>query len=341
MASPAQHLANKRFVRDALARVAEAGPTDIATALAAAYHPAAQWRGSHPLNELSGLEALASVVWRPLSRSFPDLDRRDALMIAGEYEGHDFVGAVGHYCGTFRSDWLGIPATGKPIYLRYGEFHRVAEGRIAQSTVLIDMLDVIRQAGFWPIAPSTGTEEQWPGPFTGDGMAFGQSDPAVSAANLAQMRQMQNNLGLHGDIATMGRDAMLIPSQLWGWHPKMMWYGPGGIGTTRGVEGFVDYHRMPFRRALENTGGGKHYVRIGDGAYSATGGWPSLTLKHTGGGFLGLGPTGRDFTMRVMDFYLHHEGLIRENWVPIDIIHVLLQLGVDVFGRLHERVIRR
>ena len=37
----------------------------------------------------------------------------------------------------------------------------------------------------------------------------------------------------------------------------------------------------------------------------------------------GIGPSGRDITMRVIDFYLHHEGLIRENWVPIDIIDIL------------------
>ena len=35
--------------------------------------------------------------------------------------------------------------------------------------------------------------------------------------------------------------------------------------------------------------------------------------------------------MRVMDFYLHHEGKIRENWVPIDIAHILSQLGINVF----------
>ena len=37
--------------------------------------------------------------------------------------------------------------------------------------------------------------------------------------------------------------------------------------------------------------------------------------------------------MRVMDFYLHHERLIRENGVPIDVIDVLRQMGVDVFER--------
>jgi hypothetical protein len=38
-------------------------------------------------------------------------------------------------------------------------------------------------------------------------------------------------------------------------------------------------------------------------------------------------------TMRVMDFYRAEDGLIRENWVPIDLIEVLLQLGIDVMAR--------
>jgi hypothetical protein len=128
-----------------------------------------------------------------------------------------------------------------------------------------------------------------------------------------------------------------------------MWYGPAGIGTARGLTGFIDHHQLPFRQAFQNRKaggqwdeiaaekarlGGGHYIRIGDGQYSVTGGWPSIFAKHTGSGFLAMGPTGRVITMRVMDFYLHHEGLIRENWVPIDIGDILNQMGVDVFERL-------
>ena len=58
---------------------------------------------------------------------------------------------------------------------------------------------------------------------------------------------------------------------------------------------------------------------------------------HLGGGWLGLGATGRPITMRVMDFYRADGGLIRENWVPIDILDVLLQVDVDVLGRLRTR----
>ena len=100
----------------------------------------------------------------------------------------------------------------------------------------------------------------------------------------------------------------------------------------------VDHHQLPFRTAFPNRRGGQHYIRIGDGRFSVTGGWPSVTATHLGGGFLGLGPTGRPVAMRVMDFYLHHEGLIRENWVPLDVLDLLMQLGVDVLGRMRSLV---
>ena len=219
--------------------------------------------------------------------------------------------------------------------------HEVVDGRIARSTVLIDVLDAIRQAGFWPLAPSLGVEGRWPGPITGDGTLMDEPDLARSAASLAQALAMQATLGAYNDEAQAGRDGLLAMPQKEHWHSKMMWYGPCGIGTTRGLAGFVDDHQLPFRIAFPNRKGGQHYVRIGDGAYSATGGWPSVIARHLGGGFLGVGPTGRDVTMRVMDFYLHHEGLIRENWVPIDMIDLLLQMGVDVFGRMRDLLKRR
>ena len=40
--------------------------------------------------------------------------------------------------------------------------------------------------------------------------------------------------------------------------------------------------------------------------------------------------------MRVMDFYHHDEGKIRENWVPIDIVHILKQIGVDILENIKK-----
>lgn len=64
-------------------------------------------------------------------------------------------------------------------------------------------------------------------------------------------------------------------------------------------------------------------------------------MLHQGGGWLGLGATGRAVTMRVMDFYSAEQGLIRENWVPIDLLNVLLQLDVDVLARVRSQFARR
>jgi hypothetical protein len=68
-----------------------------------------------------------------------------------------------------------------------------------------------------------------------------------------------------------------------------------------------------------------------------TGGWHSIQATHGSSDWLGYEATQKIITMRVMDFYLHNEGLIRENWVPIDIAHILFQLDVDVLKLIHKK----
>lgn len=118
-----------------------------------------------------------------------------------------------------------------------------------------------------------------------------------------------------------------------------MWYGPAGIGTTRRLSGFEDFHQIPFLVAFPDRSGTDtgHFIRIGDGNFAVTGGWGYLQATHTGGNFLGMPPTGRHVIMRVMDFYRCDEVTIVENWVPMDIPHLLLQMGVDVFGRMRHQ----
>ena len=344
-------LACKRSLHGALYDLAAAGIDGVGGQLASLHDSGAAWRGSHPLNVVHGVEAIEDVVWRPLLRSFPDLERRDLILIGGRYDDRDMVAALGHYCGTFRHDWLGIPATGRPIYIRYGEVHHVEGEKIVQSWCLWDVLDVIRQAGFWPIAPSLGTEEMWPAPITGDGIVLTEQDPEASAESIRKVLAMHGALADFDDHDILDRTSLMNMPQKDHWHPKMMWYGPAGIGTTRGLQGFVDFHQLPFRVAFPNRQGGDqwndhpelrqrlgggHYIHVGDGPYAVTGGWPSVYAVHTGGDFAGVGPTGREVTMRVMDFYLLHEGLIRENWVPLDMLDLLKQMDVDVLDRMRS-----
>ena len=350
------HLDNKRLVWAAMRDIAECSSSDLANALAAVYHTDAHWRGSHPWNELHGIQAIEHTVWAELKRSFPDLERRDDIVIAGTYESRDYVAMVGHLVGRFQADWQGLPATDQVIYLRYGEVHQVINGKIVQSTVLLDVMDFIRQAGFWPMPPSLGQEGLWAAPFNGNGRLLSAQDPSESAQSLALTMAMQATLGAYDDTQGAGRAGLLTMPQSQYWHPKMMWYGPSSIGTARGLEGFIDCHQLPFRSVFVNnptsregfpkaidpaTGQpilpAKHYIRIGDGAFSATGGWPSRRLLHSGGNWLGLPATQRTVTLRVMDFYAADSGRIRENWVPIDMINMLLQLDVDILARVRQQ----
>ncbi|MFK7901845.1 MAG: hypothetical protein AB8B49_03280 [Nitratireductor sp.] len=333
-----------------LHQLSESSNEDLEQNINALFTKDVAWRGSEPMNEQNGTKALLENIWRPLKASFPDMERRDSIFMAGTYEGRQYIASVGHYCANFEKDWLTIRATGHPVYIRYGEVHEIKDGKIVQSNCLWDVLDVIRQAGFWPLPPSTGAEGRWSGPNTGDGIQLAPNDPVLSAANLEQTLLMQKSLGDNNGPEHFTREGLINMEQKKYWHPKMMWYGPSGVGTTRSLPGFVDYHQLPFRLAFPNRMSsslweGKeelmkelnagHYIRVGDGNFSVTGGWPSVVSPHDGE-YLGSGATGKLLQMRVMDFYHHDEGLIRENWVPIDIIFLLKQMGVDVFQRMHN-----
>lgn len=337
-----------------LSRLAESGPAGLSRAMVELAAPDCHWRAAHPMNEMSGHDAAAARIWGPLQAAFPDLERRDSILVAGRYQGRLHVATVGHYCGTMRGDWLGIPATGKTVWLRSGEVWQIGEdGRTVQANLIWDVLDVMRQAGVWPLAPSLGVEGMWPGPLTADGVRLAPSDPEQSLGSLEQTLRMHKTLAEFDDAGKLSRGALIAMPQRDHWHPKMMWYGPAGIGTTRGLDGFVDGHQLPFRIAFHrpqgtfedvmaerSRHGAGHYIRIGDGPYSVTGGWPSVYAMHNGAGFCGLPATGKPVFMRVMDFYLHHEGLIRENWVPIDMLHLLVQMGIDPIARTAEMLRR-
>jgi predicted ester cyclase len=222
--------------------------------------------------------------------------------------------------------------------MRFAEGHELREGKIAKSYVFIDFLDLMRQAGYWPIAPSLGREMRWLPPMTHDGVILTPQDNAVSRSSIERVLSMHAALGkFRGQLPT--REALDEMEMVKHWHPNFMWMGPAGIGTTRGLKGFEDYHQIPFLTAFPDRGGSDigHFIRIGDGHYAVTGGWGYLQATHTGNDYMGMPPTGKRIKFRVMDFYRCDDETIVENWIPWDVPHMLLQMGVDVFGRMQHQ----
>tara|TARA_B110000285_G_C14887241_1_gene496792 strand:- start:275 stop:727 length:453 start_codon:yes stop_codon:yes gene_type:complete len=136
------------------------------------------------------------------------------------------------------------------------------------------------------------------------------------------------------NFSTGGADAMALGSY---WHPRCNWYGPSGIGTGRGLSGFRNWHQIPFLNALPDRGGIPETRNMfSDGDYVGFTAWPGMRMTVSGDGWLGIAPAGQQITMRSLDFWRCEKGLIRENWVLIDLLDVYHQLGVDVLGRMRE-----
>lgn len=294
--------------------------------------PDAMWVVSHPVNTLNGPEAVADGFYAPLLAALPDLERRTDLFFGGHWGGHIdggegwWVTCIGHYLGHFRADLFGIPSNGQPVWLRFGEFYRVIDGRIAEARILLDLVDLARQTGRLLLPPSPGMDLLVPGPRTQDGLLRGASDPAQGQACMELVMAMIGGLSSYdkSDLKSMGMQRF--------WHPNMMWYGPCGIGSTRAIGGFERHHQQPFLTAIPDRKGGHHRARLGEGNYAATTGWPSIHATHLGP-YLGVPASGRAVTMRVMDWWRAEGGLLVENWVLLDLPHFFLQLDVDILAR--------
>ncbi len=305
-------------------------------------HPDLRFLGFHPVNELDGPERVALDFLAPLLTAFPDLLRRSYICCAGQHNNATWVATTGDFVGSFIQDWLGIPASGRSVHMRFAEFCRVEDGRVREIMLLIDLISLMRQCGHQALPPESGDTSWIPGPRAGDGMRLDHVDPADSARSLDLMLAMIDSLNEYDGANLVSMSMTCF------WTEDMRWYGPAGIGSTIGLGGFEQHHQIPFLRAfpdrgkLQGKGYSGHFIRIGDGDYAVTGGRGLLLATHSGVDWLGFAPTGKVVNMRVMDFYrcdTDDAGVtsLRENWVPIDIPHLLLQMGVVVVGRMRHQ----
>mgnify|MGYP001072122519 CR=1 FL=1 len=330
-----QHTANKALIAPLRAAMYDFSERGVRGALEAALTPDALCRFAHPLGDMTGADGLYDGAYAALFAAMPDLERRDNIVMAGHTEdGDDWVGAGGYYTGVMTGPWLDIPPTGHQVHMRFHEFYRIVDGKVVEIQALWDIPEVMLQAGAWPMAPSLGREWHVPGPAMHDGLVPGPWDAARAQASCNHIVEMLEYLTKHpaeGGVEVMELERF--------WHPRMNWYGPSGIGTGRGIEGFRNWHQIPFLAGMPDRGqyveGITHHF-FGDANYAAVTGWPNMVQTVSHDGWLGIAPTGQRITLRSLDFWRIENGLIRENWVMVDLLDAYAQLGVNVFARLRE-----
>ena len=309
----------------------------IRQAFGAVSAPDAVFQLAFPFETLGNADDFAGGALDVLAEAWPDVERRDYIVMAGD-DPYDstWIGCGGYYTGTFVRPFLGIPPTGHQVAMRYHEFYRVEDGRIVEMQALWDIPEVMMQAGAWPMGPSLGRNWSPPAPATHDGVRIGPRDDDWSRRSADHVVGMLGDMGKH---PTEPEEAMRL--EHW-WHEKFSWYGPASIGTTRGIVGFRNWHQIPFLKAMPDRRGGyrgeAHF--FGDGPFVGETAWPGMTMHFSGDGFLGMVPTGQHVHGRSLDFWRVEDTpagpKIRENWVLFDILHIWDQLGVDVMERMRE-----
>ncbi len=288
----------------------------------------------HPLGILQGPDALYDEVYAPLFFAFPDLERRDYIVISGVSDHQQWVGCAGCYMGTFTNHWLDIPSTGHIAQMRFHEFYRIENNKVVEVQALWDIPEVMMQADAWPMAPSLGKEWNVPAPATQDAL---RTEPYCGPQSEQSLQHVLNMLTAMVRYPSQGGPEVMELEKYW--HPRFNWYGPAGIGSGRGIAGFRRWHQIPFLNAMPDRGQHDDQVNFhffADGNYVAVTGWPNMMQTISDDGWMGIAPTNTTINLKSLDFWRLENNLIRENWVLVDLLDVYRQVGVDVFSRLKE-----
>ncbi|WP_424985754.1 ester cyclase [Microbulbifer sp. S227A] len=291
------------------------------------------WHGFHPFNEIKGPENVARAFWKPLGRSLTSLQRRQDIFFAGHSEiggfAETWVVSMGHLMGLFDAPLAGIPPTGKIAMLRYCEFHRVAEGRIAETAMFFDLPHLMEQAGLHPFPGQTAQHLVQPGPRSHDGLLFAPQPAREGETTLALINSMIANLGQWNSGLSLEDELRLD------WAENMLWWGPTGIGATYTIPRYAQQHSGPFRAAFSERSKTSHVARLAEGHYAGFFGWPNFSARLTGP-FMGLPATGETGEFRVIDIYRREGDKIAENWIFIDLLHFWKGQGVDILAQLPQ-----
>lgn len=114
--------------------------------MAAFFHPGFTWFGNAGCGTKQGLAAFQENWQRPFQAAFSDKVAIDeARIVQGEW-----AASFGRQEATHSGTFMGIAATGKRVEIRYMDFWKVTDGRIADNWVMVDFSHLLRQLGVDP-----------------------------------------------------------------------------------------------------------------------------------------------------------------------------------------------
>ena len=96
-----------------------------------------------------GLQGVQDII-RGLRAAFPDLH----FALEEQVSSADKVVSRFEWTGTHRGEFLGVPATGRPVRVWGIVIDRLVDGRIKDTRIIMDTLGLLTQFGVFPPKPS-------------------------------------------------------------------------------------------------------------------------------------------------------------------------------------------
>lgn len=300
----------------------------------------AVWHGPDPIGELRGAQAFCTDFWQPLMHSFEGLSRQTHVFLGGQSngridadisrDGRHWVSGTGYLHGNFVNDYLSIPASGKPVSIRWGEFCELQHGQIRQVYFLLDLIDLMQQAGYYVLPAARGQDHLYPPPAAGDGLLHAAQNDADSRYSLDHIRRFIFDGLNRYDQSELGSMGMADY-----FHPELKWYGPGGIGACLSFTEFETLHQRPWLVAFPDRSVQNLDALFAEGPYSAAPGWAGVIATHSGP-YLDAPASARSIQINGLDWWKREGERYIENWVFVDMIHLFRQFGIDLFERLRS-----
>ncbi len=206
--------------------------------------------------------------------------------------------------GRHTGPFLNIPPCHKMVTMSGIAIHRVEHGKLVEHWGVVDAVGLLTQMGAMPPSPA-------PPPLPAPVVHRGPHDRVLSASEMKDR--------VHGLFAAMNQrhlaalDDAIDPRYV---NYSMPMSAPGPSGLRQVLEvffgGFPDMHIV-----VEDV--------IAEPDKAATRGHFTGTHKGT---FMNVPATGKSIKVEYIDIWKAHNGKLVENWVQMDMLGLLIQLGV-------------
>lgn len=266
------------------------------------------WDGNAGCGRKAGLREFEQGWYLPFRDAFGDRRFDTTIWL----EDGDWAACVGTCHATHAGDFMGIPATGRPLEVRYIDFWHIREGRIAYNKVNVDLAGVAAQLG-WDVF---------------DGKGWDRLDPPVNRLWRGKHGQgaVANPLEVVQSMEAALQRSDVDVSEFF--HDDFIWDANYGCGLKHGLAEFESGWYEPFRAHFgKRDFVSPHFMQTGD--WAACFGACFATLERD---FMGIKATGQKIRIPYIDFWRIEGTKIAENIVRVDFPSIVEQLGGDVFG---------